>query len=132
MCGAGVYACVFNPAPNPLWVGQQCKTSWTMSKILVKDLLRGPASAALPTRVQSINRSFFRSLIEDLGLSCQVRPICAQVAPSWVPGGLCWAPSGGSKVDLGTKLGTQIDQKSIKKSITCWIIFSNRFFSIFL
>ena len=22
MCGAGVYACVFNPAPHPLWVGR--------------------------------------------------------------------------------------------------------------
>ena len=65
----------------------------------------------------------FLIFFEYLGLSCQVRPICVQVWPSWVPGGPSWAPSWGSEGDLGAKLGSKIDQKSIQNLIISWTCF---------
>ena len=60
-----------------------------------------------------------------------MRPICAQDAPSWTPGGPSWAPSWGSGGDLGAKLGSKIDQKSIKNRIISWPCFLIDFGSIF-
>ena len=51
MCGAGVHACVFNPAPHPPWSAASVRLSCPTSKVSrSKDLLTGPASAASPAR----------------------------------------------------------------------------------
>ena len=51
VCGAGVHACVINPAPHPLWSAASVRLSCPTSKVSrSKDLLTGPASAASPTR----------------------------------------------------------------------------------
>ena len=85
-----------------------------MSKIFFKDL-QGVRLCRRTPHLRSLNRSFFRSFIEALGLSSQVRPICAQVAPSWAPGGPSWAPSGGSDgrswVQVGDPNRSKIDQQ---------------------
>ena len=145
--GSTVGADPLSPAPHPC--GRPQVLDWTdlcLSYVDQKIYLGGSASAAHPRGVQNTNIPlpilehsspnpvllFFWSFFEAVDLNCQVRPICAQVVPSWVPVGPSWTPSGGSERDLGAKLGTQIDQKPIKKSITCWMTFFMDLWSIFI
>ena len=51
VCGAGVHACVINPAPHPLWSAASVRQRYPLSRVSrSKDLLTGPASAASPAR----------------------------------------------------------------------------------
>ena len=111
MCAAGVYACVFNPAAHPCGAASSVRTSWSRSKIFVKDLLRGvrpcrhTSASSFPVSI------FFWSFFESLGLSCQVRPICVQVGPSWEQVGPswrqdapCWRQVGAKVAQVGAKM----------------------------
>ena len=107
------------PVVRPAMIKQADLGQRSLSKIY-----RGCAPAAIQTHTSFHKSIFLWSFFEALDLSCQVRPICVQVGPSWAPGGTSWAPSWGSEGNLGTKLGSQIDQNSIKKRIKSWTFVS--------
>ena len=103
------------------------KTGWSRSKIFFKDLqgvrpCRPPNPWVNP--VFDLFRSFFRNSWSKLSSSSQLCPSCPKLSPSWPLLDSKWGVRG----DLGAKFGTQIDQKSIKKSDPT----SDRFWDRFL
>ena len=62
VCGAGVYACVFNPAPHPWRAASSVELADLGQRSLSKIYLGGPP---LPP-TQPISRSLFRSFFDPL------------------------------------------------------------------